>query len=104
MHGEAVHLRFAVWDRWVVARHMAPNSAVYQDACVEFFFSCAEGMYINVETSCIGCSLVQRHAVTAPREGEALAPEQVARLARTCRICYRTLTGSAWHQLACLAT
>ena len=32
MHGEAVHLRFAVWDRWVVARHTAPNSAVYQDA------------------------------------------------------------------------
>ena len=65
MHGEAVHLRFAVWDRWVVARHTAPNSAVYQDACVEFFFSCAEGMYINVETNCIGCSLVQRHAIGA---------------------------------------
>ena len=95
MQGEAVHLRFAVWDRWVVARHTEPNSAVYQDACVEFFFSCAEGMYINVETNCIGCSLVQQHAIMAPREGEALAPEQVARLTSTCRIRYRTFIGSA---------
>ena len=95
MQGEAVHLRFAVWDRWVVARHTEPNSAVYQDACVEFFFSCAEGMYINVETNCIGCSLVQQHTITAPREGEALAPEQVARLTSTYRICYRVCVAPA---------
>ena len=32
VQGEAVHLRFAVEDRWVVARHTEPNSAVYQES------------------------------------------------------------------------
>ena len=79
---EAIYLLFEVVDdRWVVARHGEPNGPVYQDSCVEFFFSPADGMYINVETNCLANSLVQLH--TKPREGSEISAEQVARIVRS---------------------
>ena len=76
---EALYLRFTVDDRWVLARHTQTNSAVYQDSCAEFFFAPCPDVYINVETNCLGVSLVQRHSTSAPREGDAVAPAVVAR-------------------------
>ena len=91
---QALYLRFDVEDRYVVARHAEPNSPVYQDSCAEFFFSPADGIYINVETNCLGASLVQLHTYDAPREGKALAPALVARLDRTASLAGRLAAGA----------
>ena len=79
---DALYLRFDVEeDKYIVARNTKPNSPVYQDSCVEFFFAPASGYYINIETNPVGASLVQLH--TRPREGECVSDESVEAISRS---------------------
>ena len=78
----ALYLRFDVEDdRYIVATNTKPNTPVYQDSCVEFFFAPSAGYYINVETNAVGASLVQLH--TKPREGECVSDESVESISRS---------------------
>ncbi|MCK5809219.1 hypothetical protein KAH37_09565 [bacterium] len=56
---ECIKLNFSVTEREIVARHIAHNSPVYQDSCVEFFVSFNRKEYYNFEFSCIGTPLAQ---------------------------------------------
>ena len=66
----------------MVARHSETNGAVFQDSCVEFFFSCEDNHYINCETNCRGVSLIQRWQVE-PREGGEVSSERIGSIRRT---------------------
>ncbi len=61
--GERVHVRFAVDDRYVLARQTAVNSMVCTDSCVEFFVEPLPGLgYFNFEINAAGtlhCSYIQ---------------------------------------------
>ncbi|GAB4485237.1 MAG: carbohydrate-binding family 9-like protein [Thermodesulfovibrionales bacterium] len=45
---------FLVHDRFVRCAHTEPQSAVYEDSCVEFFLQPSEKGYFNFEFSCSG--------------------------------------------------
>ncbi len=60
----AVHVIFHVEDRYVKAVAEGYQGRVYQDSCVEFFFSpgpaCDKG-YFNLEINCCGTALFEFH-------------------------------------------
>lgn len=58
--GDAIHGVFEVRDRWVRCTHMAYQSAVYKDACVECFFKPLPGKgHMNFEMNCCGTLLLR---------------------------------------------
>ena len=56
---DALILRFAVRDRYVVCRHTRFQESVFKDSCVEFFLQprCGRG-YFNFEMNCGGTLLL----------------------------------------------
>jgi len=63
-----VHLYviFRVEDRYVSCIKQEVNEAVYEDACVEFFFSpdtSLPGRYFNLETNCGGTALMHYNII-----------------------------------------
>jgi hypothetical protein len=53
----AVLLQYSVQEKYIRALHNTPNSAVYEDSCVEFFIAFdKEAAYYNFEFNCIGTS------------------------------------------------
>jgi len=57
-HGKILFLKFYVREPVTRAVFLKDNDPVYQDSCVEFFFSQpGEAVYYNLETNCIGTCL-----------------------------------------------
>ncbi len=58
----AIHVAFIVEDRHMHVANETPNSPVYKDSCVEFFFapSTATG-YFNFEFNCAGVALMRHN-------------------------------------------
>ncbi len=53
--GRELHLRYRVKEDAVAAACEEDGGAVYRDSCVEFFFAPSDdGLYYNIECSCIG--------------------------------------------------
>ncbi|WP_136465919.1 carbohydrate-binding family 9-like protein [Flagellimonas onchidii] len=64
-----------IWLKWqveeenILAERTEPNSYVFKDSCVEFFFDpMADGNYYNFETNCIGTILSAYGPQRKPRE------------------------------------
>lgn len=56
---DCIFLKYYVNEKFIRAAHGAANTAVYQDACVEFFISFDdEKPYYNLEFNCIGTMLI----------------------------------------------
>lgn len=81
--GDAVHVRFEVEDRYVLARTTKLHGDVWRDSCVEFFVEPRPGRgYFNFELNAIGTMLlyhVRDHRRT--KTGLADAPPVDAELA-----------------------
>jgi hypothetical protein len=61
-----LYVLFLVDDRYVVSRHTAPGSAVYEDSCVEAFLQPGDGTgYINFEMNAGGTILASH--ITDPK-------------------------------------
>ena len=59
--GDALHLRFRVQEEAVRAVCAADGGRAWEDSCVEFFFAPREdGVYYNLECTCIGRILLCR--------------------------------------------
>lgn len=72
---DAILLHFKVREASVRAKYGKDNDSVWTDACVEFFSIPADdGIYYNLECSCIGTILVGAGAERANREH---APQEV---------------------------
>jgi hypothetical protein len=69
--GDCLFLKFYVEERTVVAAHADTHSAVYKDACVEFFVSLDEDGYYNFEFNSTGTCLA---AFGKGREGREFLP------------------------------
>lgn len=79
---DAVYVIFRVDDRYVRAVAQKHQDAVWEDSCVEFFFTPGEDIaqgYFNLEMNCGGTMLL--HYQRVPRERTSrLAEEDVARI------------------------
>jgi hypothetical protein len=54
-----IFLKYYVTERWFRAEKTEPNSAVYEDSCVEFFVAPADdGLYYNFEFNALGTCLL----------------------------------------------
>ncbi|MGH1364957.1 MAG: carbohydrate-binding family 9-like protein [Calditrichia bacterium] len=74
---EALYVIFRVEDQYVRAMATAHEDPVYEDSCVEFFFSPSRQQttrYFNLEMNCCGKMLF--HAQKAPREGVVLRTDE----------------------------
>ncbi|WP_428386902.1 carbohydrate-binding family 9-like protein [Mucisphaera sp.] len=76
-----LYLRFDVDDRYVIARNTEPNSPVYEDSCVEFFFQIHPNRYINLEMNAIGAILLGSWQ-EEPREGGVVDPKHIEAIKR----------------------
>ena len=58
-HGpDCIFLKYFVTEKQIRATYESPNSPVWEDTCVEFFFSLNNGpRYYNFEVNCIGTIL-----------------------------------------------
>lgn len=71
----AILLHFSVREASVRARYGDDNGAVWTDSCVEFFsVPAGDGVYYNIECSCIGTILV---GAGATRQNREHAPQEV---------------------------
>ena len=73
---EAIYLIFQVHDQHVRSIWQNYQEDVWQDSCVEFFFTPnteESGNYFNLETNCGGTALFAFQ--TGPRQGEIRIPE-----------------------------
>ena len=62
----AIYINFRVEDKYVRAVAKGYQSNVWEDSCVEFFFTPADDIslgYFNVETNCVGAMLFQHQRV-----------------------------------------
>jgi hypothetical protein len=67
-----IYVIFKVDDRYVKAVATETNGRVWEDSCVEFFFtpgSDTQSGYFNLETNCIGTFLMQYHNRIANDDG-----------------------------------
>ena len=67
-----IYVIFKVEDKYVKAIAKETNGKVWEDSCVEFFFSPgpdSESGYFNLETNCIGTFLLQYHNYIANDDG-----------------------------------
>lgn len=67
-----VYVIFKVQDKYVKAIATETNGKVWEDSCVEFFFTPGEDTnagYFNLETNCIGTFLLQYHNQIANDDG-----------------------------------
>lgn len=67
-----IYVIFKVVDRYVRAIAKETNGNVWEDSCVEFFFTPGEDTktgYFNLETNCIGTFLMQYHNQIANDDG-----------------------------------
>ncbi|MEX0312750.1 MAG: carbohydrate-binding family 9-like protein [Allomuricauda sp.] len=69
------HSNNQIWLKWeveeenILAERTEPNSYVFRDSCVEFFFDpMSDGNYYNFETNCIGTMLSAYGPQRKPRE------------------------------------
>jgi len=70
---EALYVIFRVEDQYVRAVATTHEDPVYEDSCVEFFFTPGRQQttqYFNLEMNCCGKMLF--HAQKAPRQGKAI--------------------------------
>lgn len=75
--GTSLLLQYQVTEESVRALAEADNGPVWEDSCVEFFFSLADdGIYYNLECNCAGTVLL---AAGTGREGRQYAPPEVLR-------------------------
>ena len=66
-----LYLIFRVDDQYVLANATQTNGRVWEDSCVEFFFSPCENSqseYFNLETNCIGTLLMQYHNIIEQKD------------------------------------
>jgi hypothetical protein len=77
-NGTGLFVRFAVEEAAIRAEHTAPNTAVCQDSCVEFFIAPFSKAYLNFEFNCIGTTLVSRG--TSRADLACLPTDQVCRI------------------------
>ena len=57
-NGNAIFLNYRVNESDIKAVCSEDNGKVWEDSCVEFFVSFAEGSYYNIECNCIGKLLI----------------------------------------------
>ncbi len=73
-----IYIIFSVQDQYVRAVATETNGKVYQDSCVEFFFSPGEDVergYFNFEANCKGVFLFQYHLNNSDEKG-SFTPEE----------------------------
>ena len=51
----ALYVRQRAWEANIRAEYSAPLSPVHEDSCMEFFFSLADGRYVNFEINPNAC-------------------------------------------------
>ncbi|MDR1859415.1 MAG: hypothetical protein LBR06_00645 [Bacteroidales bacterium] len=74
---DTLYLRYEVHEKYIRAMATQINGRVWEDSCVEFFFSPrSNGRYYNFEFSCTGIPLV---ASGRGRSGRVALPESVIR-------------------------
>jgi hypothetical protein len=57
--GANIFIKYLVQEQNMVAKTLADNGRVWEDSCVEFFFSPEnDGFYYNFECNCIGAKLL----------------------------------------------
>lgn len=71
-----IYIRYDVEDQYVIARNTEPNSPVYRDSCVEFFFQLRDNHYVNVEMNAIGAMLIGQGNQENGHKHE-IEPEQI---------------------------
>ncbi|TPE43928.1 carbohydrate-binding family 9-like protein [Pontibacter mangrovi] len=78
-NGSCLFLKYSVHENAVLARYRNLNDPVYKDSCVELFLSFGnDKAYYNLETNCLGTSLL---AYGTGREGRKfIAPEALAQI------------------------
>lgn len=78
----AIYVIFRAQDQYVRAKHIKHQEGVYEDSCVEFFFSPAndsQNGYFNLEMNCGGTMLFHHQA--ANRENKILiSKEDIAKI------------------------
>lgn len=76
-----LYIRYFVKGNSLRAIHMADNSPVHQDSCVEFFMQVpGESTYMNFEFNCIGtCDVARRRS---RQDKTSLTEEEYARIRR----------------------
>lgn len=66
---DCIFLKYYVKEKYLRAENVAPNTAVYQDTCVEFFIRFEnQKAYYNFEFNCIGTMLIGFGESKADRE------------------------------------
>ena len=64
-----IWLKYEVEEENILAEKTEPNSYVFKDSCVEFFFDpTASGNYYNFEINCIGTTLLAHGPQRRPRQ------------------------------------
>ncbi|WP_190809919.1 carbohydrate-binding family 9-like protein [Flagellimonas sp. S3867] len=64
-----IWLKYEVEEENILAEKTEPNSYVFKDSCVEFFFDpLANGEYYNFEINCIGTTLLAHGPQRKPRK------------------------------------
>jgi hypothetical protein len=87
--GNAIHLMFDVYDRYVRCVHTQYQAPVSKDSCVEWFVKPdGAGRYMNFEMNCGGNLLLGNNAdpaITPPGTGENIAVDQTIASSLTIR-------------------
>ncbi|MGX1931239.1 carbohydrate-binding family 9-like protein [Flagellimonas sp. 2504JD4-2] len=77
-----IWLKYEVEEENILAEKTEPNSYVFRDSCVEFFFDpLSDGNYYNFEINCIGTILSAYGAQRKPRE--FLSPDTIKNVIQT---------------------
>lgn len=79
---ENLYIIFRVKDRYVQCVIQKPQGAVYEEACVEFFFSPDESLqfdYFNIETNCIGTVLMGYNSLST-RKSISIEVEDIKKI------------------------
>ena len=90
-----IFLKYYVTEKFIRAANVAPNTAVCQDTCVEFFVSFDDGLnYYNFEFNCIGTMLVGYGKTRAERD---LLPHQLIHQIKYQSVINNDLEGDIVH-------
>ena len=64
-----IWLKYEVEEEYILGEKTEPNSFVFRDSCVEFFFDpLSDGNYYNFEINCIGTTLLAHGPGRRPRQ------------------------------------